>query len=90
VTELTASQTELLSSPLSVLEKLTVRTINTLEKNQILTVRDLLMTRPETILCFANVGEKTLEEIYAALAEHGFVRAKKGRSHGSGREAPLS
>ncbi|MDO4559077.1 MAG: DNA-directed RNA polymerase subunit alpha C-terminal domain-containing protein [Planctomycetia bacterium] len=51
---------------------LSVRTTNCLEERGILTVRDLLNSRPETLLGIANFGEKTLDEVYRALESFGF------------------
>ena len=56
---------------------LSVRTTNCLEERGILTVRDLLNSRPETLLGIANFGEKTLEEVYRALEAFGFYRKSK-------------
>ncbi len=56
---------------------LSVRTTNCLEERGILTVRDLLNSRPETLLGIANFGEKTLEEVYKALEAHGFYRKSR-------------
>lgn len=53
---------------------LTVRTTNCLEETGILTVRDLLNATPRRLLAISNFGEKTLEEVYAALEELGFHR----------------
>lgn len=53
---------------------LTVRTTNCLEERGIFTVRDLLRTSPEDLLGITNFGEKTLEEVYQALAKIGFSR----------------
>ncbi|MCA9177768.1 MAG: hypothetical protein KDB14_25050 [Planctomycetales bacterium] len=53
---------------------LTVRTTNCLEERGIFTVRDLLNSTPEELLSISNFGEKTLEEVYAALAKFGFRR----------------
>lgn len=53
---------------------LTVRTTNCLEEKGIFTVRDLLNSTPETLLSITNFGEKTLEEVYAALDNIGFKR----------------
>ncbi len=46
---------------------LSVRTTNCLEETGILTVRDLLNATPRRLLSISNFGEKTLEEVYAAL-----------------------
>jgi DNA-directed RNA polymerase, alpha subunit/40 kD subunit len=56
---------------------LSVRTTNCLEERGILTVRDLLSSRPETLLGIANFGEKTLEEVYRALEVLGFYRKSR-------------
>lgn len=56
---------------------LTVRTTNCLEERGIFTVHDLLNTTPADLLSISNFGEKTLEEVYKALENHGFFR--KGR-----------
>ncbi|GAA5509905.1 MULTISPECIES: DNA-directed RNA polymerase subunit alpha C-terminal domain-containing protein [Novipirellula] len=53
---------------------LSVRTTNCLEETGILTVRDLLNATPRRLLGISNFGEKTLEEVYAALEELGFYR----------------
>jgi len=55
---------------------LTVRTTNCLEERGIFTVRDLLNCTPEDLLGISNFGEKTLEEVYQALADFGFPRRK--------------
>lgn len=53
---------------------LTVRTTNCLEDRGIFTVRELLNTTRPELLSIANFGEKTLDEVYRALAEIGFPR----------------
>ena len=53
---------------------LTVRTTNCLEERGIFTVRDLLNCDREDLLSISNFGEKTLEEVYVALANIGFER----------------
>lgn len=53
---------------------LQVRTTNCLEEKGIFTVRELLQASPETLLSIANFGEKTLEEVYAALEDIGYYR----------------
>lgn len=58
---------------------LSVRTTNCLEEKGIFTVRDLLKTTPEDLLSISNFGEKTLEEVYKALANIGFHRPNKAR-----------
>ncbi|MEM9825443.1 MAG: DNA-directed RNA polymerase subunit alpha C-terminal domain-containing protein [Planctomycetota bacterium] len=56
--------------------ELTVRTTNCLEETGILTVRDLLNATPKRLLNISNFGEKTLDEVYDALAKMGFHRPK--------------
>ncbi|PQO29287.1 DNA-directed RNA polymerase subunit alpha [Bremerella cremea] len=53
---------------------LTVRTTNCLEEKGIFTVRDLLNCTPADLLSISNFGEKTLDEVYAALEGVGFYR----------------
>lgn len=53
---------------------LSVRTTNCLEERGIFTVKDLLNCTPAYLLSISNFGEKTLEEVYAALADMGFTR----------------
>jgi DNA-directed RNA polymerase subunit alpha len=55
---------------------LTVRTTNCLEERGIFTVRDLLQCTRNDLLSISNFGEKTLEEVYAALEKIGFCREK--------------
>ena len=72
-----------LDSPVALL-RLHPRTVNLLERAGVLYVRELLDrcgARPERcdcggrhLLAVPNIGETTLEEIYAALAEIGFER----------------
>lgn len=54
---------------------LSVRTTNCLEERGIFTVRDLLNCTRKDLLEISNFGEKTLEEVYAALESVGFYRA---------------
>ena len=60
--------------------ELTVRTTNCLEESGILTVRDLLNATPKRLLSISNFGEKTLDEVYAALEKLGFYRPGYDRS----------
>ena len=53
---------------------LSVRTTNCLEERGIFSVNDLLNCSPEDLLDISNFGEKTLEEVYAALETIGFYR----------------
>ena len=53
---------------------LTVRTTNCLEERGIFTVNDLLHCTRSDLLGISNFGEKTLEEVYAALEDIGFRR----------------
>lgn len=56
---------------------LTVRTTNCLEERGIFTVQDLLHCTPDDLLGISNFGEKTLEEVYAALESIGFYRPSR-------------
>lgn len=56
---------------------LSVRTTNCLEETGILTVRDLLNATPKRLLAISNFGEKTLDEVYAALETLGFYRPSR-------------
>ncbi|MEM7559953.1 MAG: DNA-directed RNA polymerase subunit alpha C-terminal domain-containing protein [Planctomycetota bacterium] len=56
---------------------LTVRTTNCLEEKGIFTVRDLLQSTPKDLLSISNFGEKTLEEVYAALEKIGYYRPSR-------------
>lgn len=53
---------------------LSVRTTNCLEERGIFTVNDLLHCSRHDLLSISNFGEKTLEEVYAALERIGFIR----------------
>ncbi|MGB6043331.1 MAG: DNA-directed RNA polymerase subunit alpha C-terminal domain-containing protein [Pirellulales bacterium] len=53
---------------------LSVRTTNCLEDRGIFTVNDLLNCTPKDLLGISNFGEKTLDEVYTALASIGFER----------------
>lgn len=53
---------------------LPVRTVNYLAQAEILTVWDLLQRTPQQILRLPNMGPRTLEMIFAALARLGFHR----------------
>ena len=53
---------------------LSVRTTNCLEERGIFTVRDLLNCTRKDLLEISNFGEKTLEEVFAALESVGFYR----------------
>ncbi len=59
---------------------LTVRTTNCLEEKGIFTVRDLLNSTPKDLLSISNFGEKTLEEVYAALEKIGYYRPHRTAS----------
>ncbi len=58
---------------------LAVRTTNCLEERGIFTVNDLLHCTREDLLSISNFGEKTLEEVYAALEQFGFRRPNSPR-----------
>ena len=55
---------------------LAVRTTNCLEERGVFTVNDLLHCTREDLLSISNFGEKTLEEVYSALATIGFYRRR--------------
>jgi DNA-directed RNA polymerase subunit alpha len=59
---------------------LTVRTVNCLEEEKIFTVLDLLQCTRERLLQITNLGEKTVETIYAALEKIGFYRTSNPRA----------
>ena len=56
---------------------LSVRTTNCLEEKGIFTVQDLLNCTREDLLGISNFGEKTLEEVFAALEGIDFVRKSR-------------
>ncbi len=56
---------------------LSVRTTNCLEERGIFTVADLLSCKPKDLLSISNFGQKTLDEVYKALASVGFERENK-------------
>ena len=58
---------------------LSVRTTNCLDEQGICTIGDLLACRREDLLCIANFGEKTLEDVYRALEKLGFYRVDRQR-----------
>lgn len=58
---------------------LAVRTTNCLEEKGVFTVDDLLHCTREDLLSISNFGEKTLDEVYNALAEIGFHRPQAPR-----------
>ena len=53
---------------------LSVRTTNCLEERGIFSVEDLLNSTRDELLSIPNFGEKTLEEVFGALARIGFNR----------------
>ena len=55
---------------------LIVRTVNCLEDEGIFTVQDLLNCTPERLAEIPNIGEKTIETIYEALAKIGFSHGR--------------
>jgi DNA-directed RNA polymerase subunit alpha len=59
---------------------LSVRTTNCLEERGIFTVHDLLQCTREDLLSISNFGEKTLDEVYKALASIGFARRNKAHA----------
>ena len=84
--DLTPEQRKLLDESIAQLQ-LPVRTTNALESASILTVRDLLHCCPRSsdqcdcrhqhLLDIPNFGEKTLGQVFAALARFGFHRREK-------------
>ncbi|HBO44895.1 MAG TPA: DNA-directed RNA polymerase subunit alpha [Planctomycetaceae bacterium] len=56
---------------------LSVRTTNCLEEKGIFTVQDLLNCTREDLLGISNFGEKTLDEVYAALEGIDFFRKSR-------------
>ena len=54
--------------------ELSVRTVNCLEEQGILTVQQLLNCRAGELLEIPNFGEKTLQTVFAALEKLGFSR----------------
>ena len=61
---------------------LSVRTTNCLEERGIFTVHDLLQCTRDDLLSISNFGEKTLDEVYKALAAIGFARRAKPQTVG--------
>jgi DNA-directed RNA polymerase subunit alpha len=59
---------------------LAVRTTNCLEEKGIFTVNDLLHSTRDDLLSISNFGEKTLDEVYRALENVGFVRRMRARA----------
>ena len=51
-----------------------LRVANALETKSIYTVYDLLMQKPKDITKIANLGEKSLQQIYVALEKIGYCR----------------
>ncbi len=65
-----------LELPLAEIE-LAVRTVNCLEEEGLLTVRQLLNCTPQRLLEIPNFGEKTLQTVYEALEKVGFDRRSR-------------
>ena len=62
--------------------ELNIRTTNALvEKAGIERVLELLFCTRQELLAIPGIGETSLEEIYKALAEHGFQRKKSSAAH---------
>lgn len=59
---------------------LSVRTTNCLDEQGISTVADLLRCKRQDLLNIPNFGEKTLEEVFAALEKLGFLRRERRKS----------
>lgn len=62
---------ELLAHPIEDLAELSVRSRNSLQKENILTVRDLVQRTEEQMLKIDNFGRKSLQEISDFLGQHG-------------------
>jgi DNA-directed RNA polymerase subunit alpha len=62
---------ELLSRPIEDLTELSVRSRNSLQKENIHTVRDLVQRTEQQMLSIDNFGKKSLQEISEFLAGHG-------------------
>ena len=56
---------------------LSVRTTNCLDEQGVSTVDDLLKCKRADLLNIPNFGEKTLEEVFAALEKLGFLRKER-------------
>lgn len=75
---------ELLDQKIEDLAELSVRSRNSLQKESILTVRDLVQRTEEQMLKIDNFGRKSLQEISEFLGQHGlyfgieFVEAEDG------------
>jgi len=72
---------ELLSQPIEDLAELSVRSRNSLQKESIQTVRDLVERTEEQMLKIDNFGRKSLQEINEFLSGHGLqfgVRFQEG------------
>jgi DNA-directed RNA polymerase subunit alpha len=61
---------ELLSSPIEDLAELSVRSRNSLQKENIRTLGELVQRSEEQMLAIENFGKKSLKEIQDFLAEH--------------------
>jgi DNA-directed RNA polymerase subunit alpha len=62
---------ELLNRPIEDLAELSVRSRNSLQKENIHTVRDLVQRTEQQMLAIDNFGKKSLQEISDFLAGHG-------------------
>jgi DNA-directed RNA polymerase subunit alpha len=62
---------ELLNRPIEDLAELSVRSRNSLQKENIHTVRDLVQRTEQQMLAIDNFGKKSLQEISEFLAGHG-------------------
>lgn len=75
---------DLLERPLESFEKISARSRNTLDKENIRTLADVAVRTRDEMLEVPNFGEKSLEEVAEVLAAHGlhfgmFRRDEKGR-----------
>jgi DNA-directed RNA polymerase subunit alpha len=62
---------ELLERPLDEFDQISARSRNTLERQDISTLGDIVTHSRDEILNLENFGEKSLEEVAEVLAEHG-------------------
>ena len=73
---LTSRQVKMLPESIAILG-LSVRTINGLEEQGIFTIRELLGATRKDLLAIANVGDKTIEEIFTVLEAVDFYQPGK-------------
>lgn len=69
-TRMTSSMQDLLSRPIDELAEFSVRSVNSLKKENIVTLADLVRRTEDEMLDIENFGAKSLEEIRQFLQEH--------------------